>query len=67
MEDKRIVAEARLKCLHAEVLSGLALAALRHAEDVRDETRATLAAVRQRRLAEARDGLALRPWSAARR
>ena len=54
MEHDRAVAEARLKSLHAEVLRGLALAALRHAEEVREETRATRAAIKQRRLLDAR-------------
>ena len=49
----RAVAEARLKCLRAEVLRGMALAAMRRAEEVREEGRATRAAIQQRRRAEA--------------
>jgi hypothetical protein len=40
--------------MHAELLRGLALAALRHAEEVQEEGRATRAAIAQRRLAESR-------------
>jgi hypothetical protein len=50
----RTVAEARLKSLHAEVLRGLALAALRRAEEVHEEALATRAEIRQRRLSESR-------------
>jgi hypothetical protein len=60
MQPDRTVAEARLKSLHAEVLRGLALAALRRAEEVHDESRATLAEIRQRRLTERRRGIAVR-------
>jgi hypothetical protein len=60
MRPDRTVAEARLKSLHAEVLRGLALAALRRAEEVHDESRATLAEIRQRRLTERRRGIAVR-------
>jgi hypothetical protein len=52
----RAVAEARLKILHAEVLRGMALAAMRRAEEVREEGVATRAAIAQRRLAESRVG-----------
>ena len=50
----RAVAEARLKSLRAQVLRGMALAAMRRAEEVREESRATRAAIHQRRLLEAR-------------
>jgi hypothetical protein len=50
MSDDRTVAEARLKSLHAEVLRGLSLAALRRADDVLEDVRATRAEIRQRRL-----------------
>jgi hypothetical protein len=54
MRQERVLAEARLKSLRAEVLRGLSLAATRRAEEIRDETRATRAAIRQRRLLDAR-------------
>jgi hypothetical protein len=61
MRFDRTVAEARLKSMHSEVLRGLAMAALRRAEEVREENRATRAEIHQRRLAEAQRGLWLRP------
>jgi hypothetical protein len=54
MRDSRAVAEARLKSLESEVLRGLSLVAKRRAEELRDETRATRAAIHQRRLLDAR-------------
>ena len=54
MRQERLLAEARLKSLRAEVLRGLSLAATRRAEEIRDETRATRAAIRQRRLLDSR-------------
>jgi hypothetical protein len=68
MRSDRTVAEARLKSMHSEVLRGLAMAALRRAEEVREENRATRAEIRQRRLAEAQLGMRFRsepPQSAA--
>jgi hypothetical protein len=50
----RVVADARLKSLRAEVLRGLALAATRRAQELRDETAAMRAAIAQRRLLDAR-------------
>jgi hypothetical protein len=50
----RLLAEARLKQLRAEVLRGLALAATRRAQELRDETAAMRAAIAQRRLLDAR-------------
>jgi hypothetical protein len=66
----RTVAEARLKSLHSEVLRGLALVALRRAEEVREEALATQAEISQRRLVEARRTPLIRwtpPRSAAQR
>jgi hypothetical protein len=54
MTRDRTVAEARLKSLHAEVLRGLSLVALRRAEDVQEGMRATRAEISQRRLHDAR-------------
>lgn len=54
--DDRAVIDARLQGLHSDVLRGLSLAALRRAEEVREERRATRAAIEQRRLTEARRG-----------
>jgi hypothetical protein len=70
MRSDRILVEARLKSMHAEVLRGLAMTALRRAEEIRDETRATRAEIAQRRLLEAQLGMRLRSpssRSAARR
>jgi hypothetical protein len=50
----RPIAAARLNQLRSEVLRGRALVAIREAQDVREETRATLAAIAQRRLADRR-------------
>jgi hypothetical protein len=63
MTADRTVAEARLKSLYAEVLRGLSLVALRRAEDVREEMRATRAEINQRRLHDARRrrGVSQRP------
>ncbi|MEA2179144.1 MAG: hypothetical protein QOG77_2441 [Solirubrobacteraceae bacterium] len=65
----RTVADARLKSLHSEVLRGLALAALRRAEEVHEEAVATRNEIRQRRLSESRDvpRLTWSPRSAAQR
>ena len=54
MDLDRTVAEARLKGLHSEILRGMALAALRNAEEVHEEAHATLAEIAQRRRADAR-------------
>jgi hypothetical protein len=54
MDMHRAVAEARWKSMHAELLRGLALVALRRSEEVQEEGRATRAAIAQRRLAESR-------------
>ena len=54
MPGDRTVAEARLKSLHAEVLRGLSLVALRRADDLLEEMRATRAEISQRRLHDAR-------------
>jgi hypothetical protein len=51
---ERAIAEARLKSLRAEVLRGLAMAAVRQSEELRDETRAMRAAIKQRRLLDSR-------------
>jgi hypothetical protein len=50
----RTIAEARLKSLRAEVLRGLAMAAVRQSEELRDESRAMHAAIKQRRLLDER-------------
>jgi hypothetical protein len=60
MAANRAVAEARLKTLNAEVLRGLMLVSRGRAEELRDESRAMRAEIRQRRLADAR---ARRPFS----
>ena len=57
----RTLAEARLRRLHSEVLRGLSLAAVRRAEEIRDESRATHAEIRQRRLADAQRGMRVSP------
>jgi hypothetical protein len=54
MRHNRAVAEARLKTLESEVLRGLSLVTKRRAEELREETRATRAAIHQRRLLDAR-------------
>ena len=54
MRHNRAVAEARLKTLETEVLRGLSLVTKRRAEELREETRATRAAIHQRRLLDAR-------------
>ena len=61
MDMRRALADARWKSMHAELLRGLALAALRHAEEVREEGRATRAAIAQRRLTDSRMRRGLRP------
>jgi hypothetical protein len=54
MDTRRTLVDARWKRIHSELLRGLALAALRRAEEVREEGRATRAEIAQRRLAESR-------------
>jgi hypothetical protein len=60
MAPNRTVADARLKMLRSELLRGLSLYTLGQSEDLRDEHRAVRAAIRQRRLADART---VRPFS----
>jgi hypothetical protein len=60
MATSRAVADARLKMLNAEVLRGLSLVTLGRAQDLRSETQAMRAEIRQRRLVEARTA---RPFS----
>jgi hypothetical protein len=60
MAANRAVADARLKTLNAELLRGLSLVALRRAEDLRHESQAMRAEIRQRRIADAR---VVRPFS----
>jgi hypothetical protein len=59
MKTSRTIAEARLRSMRAELLRGRALLATRRAEEIREETRAMRAAIRQRRLAEHRHGAGL--------
>ena len=65
MAPDRTVADARLKMLNSELLRGLALYTLGRSEDLRDENRAMRAEIRQRRLAEARDGPPVQPAGSA--
>jgi hypothetical protein len=60
MTPNRAVADARLKTLRSELLRGLSLYTLGQSKDLRDENQAVRAAIRQRRLAEART---VRPFS----
>jgi hypothetical protein len=60
MAPNRAVADARLKMLHSQILRGLLLYTLGQSEDLRDESQAVRAAIRQRRLADART---VRPFS----
>ncbi len=50
----RAVADARLKVLNAEVIRGSSLVSMHRAQELREEHRAMLAEIRQRRLADAR-------------
>ena len=60
MAPSRAVADARLKMLNSEVLRGLSLYTVGRSVDLRDESQAVRAAIRQRRLADART---VRPFS----
>ena len=60
MPPNRAVADARLKMLHSQILRGLLMYTLGQSEDLRDESQAVRAAIRQRRLADART---VRPFS----
>jgi hypothetical protein len=60
MTPNRAVSDARLKGLRSELLRGLSLYTLGRSEDLRDESQAVRAAIRQRRLADART---VRPFS----
>jgi hypothetical protein len=66
MQQSRVVAEARLKILESEVLRGLSLVTKRRAEELREETRATRAAIHQRRLLDTRRREAARRTQAPR-
>jgi hypothetical protein len=60
MAANRAIADARLKMLNSEVVRGVALYTLGRSADLREESRAMRAEIRQRRLAESR---MVRPFS----
>lgn len=54
MAGNSAIREARLKALNSELQRGLSMVTLGRAEELREETRAMRAAIRQRRIADAR-------------